>query len=129
MPEESARGTGGNDNVKVVVSATHVDLVKPADREDTRYLILKKVLRTAASSSGTGSHSDYKEALPQLVQVLQESTPTDLNPTQIKNRRSVSSGWLLERPDLTYRKSRMVEGRSVSAMGSSLIYEATQHWG
>lgn len=28
--EESARGLWGNGNVKVVVSATHVDLVKPA---------------------------------------------------------------------------------------------------
>lgn len=78
VPEESARGMWGNGNVKVVVSATHIDLVKPADREDTRYLILKNVLRTAAPSTGNGSRNDYKEALPQLVQVLRASTPTDL---------------------------------------------------
>lgn len=77
VPEESARGLWGDGNVKVVVSASHVDLVKPSDSQDLRYLILKRVLRTAAPPKGTGA-ADYKEALPQLVRVLREATTKGL---------------------------------------------------
>jgi pimeloyl-ACP methyl ester carboxylesterase len=78
VPEESARGLWRDGNVKVVLGASHADLVKPSDSEDVRYLILKRALLTAPLLTGTASASDYKEALPQLVRVVREANATGL---------------------------------------------------
>lgn len=82
--EESARGIWRDGNVKVVVSASHTDLVKPTGCEDLRYLILKRVLRTAPLSSS--SSDDYKEALPQLVRILRQAVIGDVSLGSDKKR-------------------------------------------
>jgi len=72
--EESARELWGDVSVKVVTSASHVDLVKPTGSEDLRYRVLKNALRTAAMPVEPASTDDYLEALPQLANVLREAT-------------------------------------------------------
>jgi hypothetical protein len=78
--EESARGQWGDANVKVVVWASHTDLVKPRNSEDLSYSFVRDTLRTATLPTGTASASDdYREALPQLDRVLRDSIGRPLN--------------------------------------------------
>jgi hypothetical protein len=89
--EDSARWLWGDGNVKVVVDASHRDLVKPIDSNDLRFLILKNVLRTAAPPEGSQAN-DFAEALPQLVKVLQHSTAAELKGNEDK-KSAIQTVW------------------------------------
>src|SRR5262249_18654140 len=51
VDEASAKGFWGNDRVKTVISAGHIDIVKPTSHNDLQYLILKQVLQRALEES------------------------------------------------------------------------------
>lgn len=65
VTEQSARSSWGNQNVDVIADAGHIDLAKPRDATDLRYLVLRKFVRSVLP------------ALPDPVQVVQTyATPS-----------------------------------------------------